>query len=170
MNSLRVDFVYIRATQKIDFLFGVNTKELFLSYIMTGDISICRTSTDFFLPKNGNYRERKLWSKPILMWRTLASGFFLQSCDVSLLSKGQLWSVCMKLKQAAAIQRKVMLMVAAEERGTAITGGALHVFTSNGPFTLKLKNWRGWKDRRRNDQNKSEVLDQRRRGGQPFVA
>lgn len=82
----------------------------------------------------------ELWSKPILNWRTYASGFLLQSCDVSLLSKGQFWSVCMKLKQAATIQRKVRLMVAAEERGTATAGGALHVFASNGPFTLKLNN------------------------------
>lgn len=65
-------------------------------------------------------------------------GFFLQSNYVSLLSKGHLWSVCMKLNQAAVSQRKVKLMVAAEERGTLAAGGALHVFTSNDPFTFKL--------------------------------
>lgn len=72
-----------------------------------------------------------------------ASGFFLWSCDVSLLSKGHLWSVCVKLNQAAVSQRKVTLVVAAEERGAAAAGGALHVFTSNGPFTLTLTDWRG---------------------------
>lgn len=88
--------------------------------------------------------------------------FFLLSSDVFLLSKGHLWSVCMKLNQAAVSQRKVMPMVAAEERGTAAAGGALHVFTSNGPFTFNLTDWKGWKERRRNNKNKSELLDQRR--------
>lgn len=52
--------------------------------------------------------------------------------------KGHHWSVCMKLNQAAVSQRKVILMVAAEERETVAAGGALHVFTSNIPFTFKL--------------------------------
>lgn len=100
----------------------------------------------------------------MLLWRTYAPGFFLQSSDVSLLSKGHLWSVCMKLNQAAVSQRKVMLMVPVEKRGTA-AGCALHVFTSNSPFTFKLTDWRGWKEKRRNNKNKSQLLDQRRRGG-----
>lgn len=51
-----------------------------------------------------------------------------------LLSKGQLWSVRAKRKQALAIQRKVILVVAAEEWGAATAGGGiLHVFTSNDP-------------------------------------
>lgn len=70
--------------------------------------------------------------------QTNASVFSLQSNDVSLLAKGHLWSVCMKFNQAAASQRKVTLMAAAEEKGTAAVGGALHVFTSNSPSTFKL--------------------------------
>lgn len=81
-------------------------------------------------------------------------GFFLQSNDVSLLSKGHLWSVCMKLNQAAVSQRKVKLMVAAEERGTSAAGGALHVFTSNNLFTFELTGRREWKEKRRYDKNK----------------
>ena len=64
--------------------------------------------------------------------------FFLQSTDASLLSKGHHWSVSMKLNQAVVIQGKVMPMMAAEERGTAAVGGALHVFTSNSPFMFQL--------------------------------
>lgn len=92
----------------------------------------------------------------------LPLGFFLQSNDVSLLSKGHLWSVCMKLNQAAVSQRKVKLVVA-EERGTSAAGGALHVFTSNSLFTFKLTGRRRWKEKRRNNKNKCCV-----RGEQPL--
>lgn len=40
-----------------------------------------------------------------------------------LLSKGQPWSVRVKRKQAVAIQRKVIFVVAAEEWGAATAGG-----------------------------------------------
>lgn len=53
---------------------------------------------------------------------TYACGFFLQASDASLLLKGHLWSVCMKLNQAVVSQRKVMLMVAVKERGPAAAG------------------------------------------------
>lgn len=36
----------------------------------------------------------------------------LEPCNVSVLSKGQPWSVCGKLKHVVAIQRKVILMTA----------------------------------------------------------
>lgn len=48
-----------------------------------------------------------------------------------LLSKGQPWSVRVKRKQAVAIQRKVILVVAAEEWGAATAGrvGASFMFS-----------------------------------------
>lgn len=103
------------------------------------------------------------------MWFLLmcykASGIFLHSCDFSVLSNGQPWSVPMKFKQAVAHSKKVMLLVAAEESGAVPVGGALHVFTSNSPFIFKLKNWRGWKEgRRKKNKSKSKLLDQRSRG------
>lgn len=49
-------------------------------------------------------------------------------------------------------------------RGKVAAGGALHVFTSDSPITFELTAWRGWKERRRNNKNKSELLDQRRGG------
>lgn len=57
----------------------------------------------------------------------------------------------MKLKQTAAIQRKVRLRVAAQEKGRATAGSALHVFTSNGLFTFKFEKLKRWKVRRRNN-------------------
>lgn len=59
--------------------------------------------------------------------------FPLKPCNVSVLSKGQLWSVCGKLEHAVAIQRKVILMTAAAERWRG-GGHILHVFPSNGPI------------------------------------
>lgn len=51
-----------------------------------------------------------------------ASGIFLEPSDASLLLKGHLWSVCVKLNQAAVSQRKVTLMVAVKEGETAAAG------------------------------------------------
>lgn len=56
-------------------------------------------------------------------------------------------------------------MVAAEESGAAAAGSALNVFTSNSPFTFDLTDGRGWKERRRHNKNKNELLDQRKSGG-----
>lgn len=67
----------------------------------------------------------------------------LEPCNVSVLSKGQPWSVCGKLKHVVAIQRKVILMTAAAVAGGE--GGVLHVFPSNGPpSSVRVKYQAGW--------------------------
>lgn len=74
-----------------------------------------------------------------------ASGFHaLQPCQASRLSKGHLWSICMKLNWWS-VRGKVIVMAAAEESATVAAGSALDVFTSNIPFWVKLTDWRRWK-------------------------
>lgn len=82
--------------------------------------------------------------------------------DASLFSKGHLWSFCMELNQAAVSQRKVMLMVAAEERGTTAAGGALHDFSLQ--TALLRSSWQIEGDGNRGGEiteNKNKLLDQR---------
>ena len=90
--------------------------------------------------------------------------------DGSLFSKGHLWSFCAELNQAAVSQRKVMLMVAAEERGTA-AGGALHVFSLQ--MAPLRSSWQIEGDEKRGGEitkKKPKLLDQRLSRGQSFVA